>query len=174
MKLRQKEKDVDESEGTNENASGSTYNFGAALLASKFPADTFCGVHRNQIAKTARDLMKLQKPLSLTLVLMMQDPNSDAAPCLQISVKHNSLIFFSREPKLKSQGALSPLMRMSHDLTLSSDKAAQLKHVLSTLDDLSSEELGAKIKEYKITAPDTKNPLFDPYPFNLMFQTFQV
>ncbi|KAF2307417.1 hypothetical protein GH714_027026 [Hevea brasiliensis] len=39
------------------------------------------------------------------------------------------------------------------------------------LDDLSAEELGAKIKEYGIVAPDTKNPLSDPYPFNLMFQT---
>uniref|UniRef100_A0A803NDL4 glycine--tRNA ligase n=1 Tax=Chenopodium quinoa TaxID=63459 RepID=A0A803NDL4_CHEQI len=39
------------------------------------------------------------------------------------------------------------------------------------LDDFSSEEMGSKIKEYGITAPDTKNPLSDPYPFNLMFQT---
>ncbi|KAK4354407.1 hypothetical protein RND71_026601 [Anisodus tanguticus] len=33
------------------------------------------------------------------------------------------------------------------------------------------EELGAKIKEYDITSPDTKNPLSEPYPFNLMFHT---
>lgn len=54
---------------------------------------------------------------------------------------------------------------------ISTEKAAELNHVLAVLDDLSSEQLGAKIKEYGITSPDTKNPLSDPYPFNLMFQT---
>ncbi|TYI33490.1 hypothetical protein ES332_A04G136900v1 [Gossypium tomentosum] len=61
--------------------------------------------------------------------------------------------------------------KLKKDLTISAEKAAELKHVLATLDDLSAEALGAKIKEYGITAPDTKNPLSDPYPFNLMFQT---
>ncbi|KAK7279346.1 hypothetical protein RJT34_24395 [Clitoria ternatea] len=61
--------------------------------------------------------------------------------------------------------------KLQRDLTLSSDKVVELKHVLATLDDISGEELGAKIKEYKITTPDTKNPLSDPYSFNLMFQT---
>ncbi|KAK6153860.1 hypothetical protein DH2020_013499 [Rehmannia glutinosa] len=54
---------------------------------------------------------------------------------------------------------------------LSAEKAAELRHVLNVLDNLSMEELSAKIKEYGITAPDTKNTLSDPYPFNLMFQT---
>lgn len=61
--------------------------------------------------------------------------------------------------------------KLEKDLTITSEKAAELKHVLAVLDDLSAEELGAKIKEYGITAPDTKNSLSDPYPFNLMFQT---
>ncbi|XP_022726294.1 glycine--tRNA ligase, mitochondrial 1-like [Durio zibethinus] len=61
--------------------------------------------------------------------------------------------------------------KLQKDLSISAEKAAELKHVLATLDDLSAEELGAKIKEYGITAPDTKNPLSNPYPFNLMFQT---
>ncbi|XP_076942099.1 glycine--tRNA ligase, mitochondrial 1-like [Bidens hawaiensis] len=61
--------------------------------------------------------------------------------------------------------------KLENDLTMSADKAAELKHVLAILDDLSGEQLGAKIKEYGIVAPDTKNPLSDPYPFNLMFQT---
>ncbi|XP_074558492.1 glycine--tRNA ligase, mitochondrial 1-like [Curcuma longa] len=61
--------------------------------------------------------------------------------------------------------------KLEKDLTLSSEKAAELRHVLAVLDDLSAEELGAKLKEYGITAPDTKNLLSDPYPFNLMFQT---
>ncbi|XP_039042339.1 glycine--tRNA ligase, mitochondrial 1-like [Hibiscus syriacus] len=57
------------------------------------------------------------------------------------------------------------------DVSITADKAAELKHVLAVLDDLSADELGEKIKEYAIVAPDTKNPLSDPYPFNLMFQT---
>ncbi|KAG5228024.1 Glycyl-tRNA synthetase family protein [Salix suchowensis] len=61
--------------------------------------------------------------------------------------------------------------KIQKDLSISAEKAAELKHILAVLDDLSAEELGAKIKEYGITAPDTRNPLSDPYPFNLMFQT---
>ncbi|KAI4304880.1 hypothetical protein MLD38_040339 [Melastoma candidum] len=61
--------------------------------------------------------------------------------------------------------------KLQKDLTLTSEKAAELKHVLATLDDLSADQLGAKIKEYGIVAPETKNGLSDPYPFNLMFQT---
>ncbi|XP_074573388.1 glycine--tRNA ligase, mitochondrial 1-like [Curcuma longa] len=61
--------------------------------------------------------------------------------------------------------------KLEKDLTLSAEKAAELKHVLAMLDDFSAEELGAKLKDYGITAPDTKNTLSDPYPFNLMFQT---
>ncbi|XP_059633420.1 glycine--tRNA ligase, mitochondrial 1-like [Cornus florida] len=61
--------------------------------------------------------------------------------------------------------------KLEKDLTMTAEKAAEFKHVLAVLDDLSPEQLGAKIKEYGITAPDTKNPLSDPYPFNLMFQT---
>ncbi|KAL4349690.1 hypothetical protein AHAS_Ahas10G0067200 [Arachis hypogaea] len=61
--------------------------------------------------------------------------------------------------------------KLQKDLTMSSEKAVELKHVLATLDDLSAEALGAKIKEYRILAPETKNTLSDLYPFNLMFQT---
>ncbi|KAJ6837500.1 putative glycine--tRNA ligase, mitochondrial 1 [Iris pallida] len=61
--------------------------------------------------------------------------------------------------------------KLEKDLTLPQEKVAELKHVVAVLDDLSPDELGAKIKEYGITAPDTKNSLSDPYPFNLMFQT---
>ncbi|KDP22529.1 hypothetical protein JCGZ_26360 [Jatropha curcas] len=61
--------------------------------------------------------------------------------------------------------------KLEKDLSISAEKAAELNHVLAILDDLSAEELGNKIKEYGITAPDTKNQLSEPYPFNLMFQT---
>ncbi|XP_019170112.1 PREDICTED: glycine--tRNA ligase, mitochondrial 1-like [Ipomoea nil] len=61
--------------------------------------------------------------------------------------------------------------KLERDPNLPADKVAEYRHVLAVLDDLSAEELGAKIKDYGITAPDTKNPLSAPYPFNLMFQT---
>jgi glycyl-tRNA synthetase len=61
--------------------------------------------------------------------------------------------------------------KLERDTTLSPEKIEELNHVLAVLDDLSAEQLGAKIKEYGIVAPDTKNLLSDPYPFNLMFQT---
>ncbi|PWA82758.1 glycyl-tRNA synthetase / glycine--tRNA ligase [Artemisia annua] len=61
--------------------------------------------------------------------------------------------------------------KLEKDVAISSEKAAELMHILAVLDDLSAEQLGAKIKEYAIVAPDTKNPLSDPYPFNLMFAT---
>lgn len=61
--------------------------------------------------------------------------------------------------------------KLEQDTTLSPEKVEELNHILAVLDDLSAEQLGAKIKEYGIVAPDTKNPLSDPYPFNLMFQT---
>ncbi|OVA19100.1 WHEP-TRS [Macleaya cordata] len=60
---------------------------------------------------------------------------------------------------------------LEKDLSLPVEKVTELKHVLAVLDEFSAEELGSKIKEYGITAPDTKNSLSDPYPFNLMFQT---
>ncbi|CAL8993518.1 unnamed protein product [Prunus brigantina] len=61
--------------------------------------------------------------------------------------------------------------KLQKDLNITAEKAKELKHVLAMLDDFSAEELGAKIKEYGIVSPDTKNSLSDPYPFNLMFQT---
>ncbi|OIT06599.1 PREDICTED: glycine--tRNA ligase, mitochondrial 1-like [Nicotiana attenuata] len=61
--------------------------------------------------------------------------------------------------------------KLERDPNLPAEKAAEFRHVLAVLDDLSAEELGAKIKDYGITAPDTRNPLSAPYPFNLMFQT---
>ncbi|KAL6190680.1 hypothetical protein ACLB2K_037074 [Fragaria x ananassa] len=61
--------------------------------------------------------------------------------------------------------------KLEKDLRITSEMAMEMKEVLSNLDVLSAEELGQCIKKYGIKAPDTKNPLSDPYPFNLMFQT---
>jgi glycyl-tRNA synthetase len=61
--------------------------------------------------------------------------------------------------------------KLDKDNTLPPGKVEEFNKILAILDDLSTEQLGAKIKEYGIVAPDTKNSLSDPYPFNLMFQT---
>nr|CAB3484381.1 unnamed protein product [Digitaria exilis] len=61
--------------------------------------------------------------------------------------------------------------KLEKDHTLSPEQAEEYNNILAILDDLSAEQLGAKIREFGIVAPDTKNPLSDPYPFNLMFQT---
>jgi glycyl-tRNA synthetase len=60
---------------------------------------------------------------------------------------------------------------LEKEALLSAAKRQELKEVLATLDELTAEQLGAKLKEYNITAPDTKNGLTDPFPFNLMFGT---
>ncbi|TKW04104.1 hypothetical protein SEVIR_7G087600v4 [Setaria viridis] len=61
--------------------------------------------------------------------------------------------------------------KLEKDHTLSPEQTEEYNKILAILDDLSAEQLGSKIREYGIVAPDTKNPLSDPYPFNLMFQT---
>ncbi|KAF5742084.1 Cyclic nucleotide gated channel 5 isoform 1 [Tripterygium wilfordii] len=65
MELRQKEEDEVEAEGSDgaiNNVGGGSYSLGATLLASRFAANALRGVHRNRNAKTARELVKLQKP----------------------------------------------------------------------------------------------------------------
>ncbi|KAI3875818.1 hypothetical protein MKX03_023741 [Papaver bracteatum] len=62
-------------------------------------------------------------------------------------------------------------MEKLKDLNLRIEKVQEFKRVVAMLDDFSPEQLSSKIKEYGIVAPVTKNPLYDPYPFNLMFQT---
>ncbi|KAL3746280.1 hypothetical protein ACJRO7_015267 [Eucalyptus globulus] len=67
MELRRKEEEEEEevegSDGTRKNAgTGGSYSIGATFLASRFAANALRGVHRNRNAKSARDLVKLQKP----------------------------------------------------------------------------------------------------------------
>lgn len=47
----------------------------------------------------------------------------------------------------------------------------EVREVLARLDDLSAEQLGAELQKYGVTAPETKNPISKPFPFNLMFKT---
>lgn len=55
--------------------------------------------------------------------------------------------------------------------TVTEEERTQLNKDLVAADAFSKEELGAKLKEYAIKAPETGNDLTDPYEFNLMFPT---
>ncbi|KAG2668224.1 hypothetical protein I3760_15G150300 [Carya illinoinensis] len=64
MELQRKEEEerAEGSAATHNNVGGGSYSLGATFLASRFAANALRGVHRNRNAKTARELMKLQKP----------------------------------------------------------------------------------------------------------------
>ncbi|KAF3452950.1 hypothetical protein FNV43_RR03383 [Rhamnella rubrinervis] len=59
---RKEEEEAEGSESARTSTSGGTYSLGATFLASRFAANALRGVHRNRNAKTARELVKLQKP----------------------------------------------------------------------------------------------------------------
>ncbi|CAK7338191.1 unnamed protein product [Dovyalis caffra] len=56
------EVEAEGSDGSRSNISGGSYSIGATFLATRFAANALRGVHRNRNAKTARELVKLQKP----------------------------------------------------------------------------------------------------------------
>ncbi|KAL1127968.1 hypothetical protein V6Z11_A13G215300 [Gossypium hirsutum] len=64
--LRRKEEEEEAaaggSDGTRNNCGGGSYSIGATFLASKFAANALRGIHRNRNAKSAKELVKLQKP----------------------------------------------------------------------------------------------------------------
>ncbi|GLU01346.1 hypothetical protein SLE2022_186580 [Rubroshorea leprosula] len=62
MELRRKEEEDEAEAETRSNAGGGSYSIRATFLASRFAANALRGVHRNRIAKSARELVKLQKP----------------------------------------------------------------------------------------------------------------
>lgn len=60
LELRRKEEEAEEMASSN--ASSGSYSLGATFLASRFAANALRGVHRNRNLKSARELVKLQKP----------------------------------------------------------------------------------------------------------------
>ncbi|XP_060171768.1 probable cyclic nucleotide-gated ion channel 5 [Lycium barbarum] len=63
MELQRKEEEEAEAlAAASGNSSGATYSIRATFLASKFAANALRGVHRNRNLKSARELVKLQKP----------------------------------------------------------------------------------------------------------------
>ncbi|KAI3902677.1 hypothetical protein MKW92_050918 [Papaver armeniacum] len=97
-------------------------------------------------------------PLTLTLFVSLEENMLEVdCPCV------------TPELVLQASGHVEKFTDLVKDLSLSIEKVQELKHVLAMLVDFSPERLGSKIKECGRVAPDAKNPLFDPYPFNLMF-----
>lgn len=47
----------------------------------------------------------------------------------------------------------------------------EVMEVLSRIDELSADELHAQLQKYDVKAPETKNAISKPFPFNLMFKT---
>ncbi|KAL2534820.1 putative cyclic nucleotide-gated ion channel 5 [Abeliophyllum distichum] len=62
LELRRKEEEAAEELAGATNASGGSYSIGATFLATRFAANALRGVHRNRNLKSARELVKLQKP----------------------------------------------------------------------------------------------------------------
>ncbi len=60
---------------------------------------------------------------------------------------------------------------MLEDRKLPADQRAQLEKLGRTVDAMSAAEIAQNIKALNVVAPETKNPLTDPYPYNLMFAT---
>lgn len=62
LELRRKEEEEEALAGARSSSAEGSYSIGATFLASRFAANALRGVHRNRNLKTARELVKLQKP----------------------------------------------------------------------------------------------------------------
>ncbi|XP_051140698.1 probable cyclic nucleotide-gated ion channel 5 [Andrographis paniculata] len=62
LKRKEEEEAAEGSAEARSSAGGGSYSIGATFLASRFAANALRGVHRNRNLKSARDLVKLQKP----------------------------------------------------------------------------------------------------------------
>jgi glycyl-tRNA synthetase len=60
---------------------------------------------------------------------------------------------------------------MLEDRKLPADQRAHLEKLGRTVDAMSAAEIAQNMKALNVVAPETKNPLSDPYPYNLMFAT---
>ncbi|GAB4820588.1 hypothetical protein N2152v2_007634 [Parachlorella kessleri] len=68
------------------------------------------------------------------------------------------------------EGHLEALLEdRKHPLT--AEQTREARELLAGVGELKAAELGAALKKYGVKAPDTKNDISDPFPFNLMFKT---
>ena len=63
------------------------------------------------------------------------------------------------------------LERILADPMTPADRRRELEDMLARIEEFTAEEMGAAIVNLGIKAPETKNDLSAPYPFNLMFPT---
>ncbi|GMH43893.1 hypothetical protein BSKO_11827 [Bryopsis sp. KO-2023] len=54
---------------------------------------------------------------------------------------------------------------------LSPEKKAEAQDILIRVGEFGAEELGSALEKYQVKAPETKNDISKPFPFNLMFKT---
>ena len=66
---------------------------------------------------------------------------------------------------------LEDLLEKKLATPIPADERAAIKDVLARIDEHTAAELGGYLKQYGAKAPETGNPISDPFPFNLMFQT---
>jgi glycyl-tRNA synthetase len=60
---------------------------------------------------------------------------------------------------------------MLEDRKLPAEQRAHLEKLSRTVDAMSAAEIAQYMKALNVVSPETKNPLTDPYPYNLMFAT---
>ncbi|EFN58464.1 hypothetical protein CHLNCDRAFT_34068 [Chlorella variabilis] len=68
------------------------------------------------------------------------------------------------------EGALEALLEDRKN-PASPEAAKAARDLLARVGELGAEELGAALTQYGVKAPDTKNDISAPFPFNLMFKT---
>jgi len=65
----------------------------------------------------------------------------------------------------------SQLARKSRILYPASYDLQEAEDMLAGVGEMGKETLDAALKKFNVVAPDTKNPISTPFPFNLMFKT---
>ncbi|CAA3030859.1 probable cyclic nucleotide-gated ion channel 5, partial [Olea europaea subsp. europaea] len=62
LELHRKDEAAEELARASTKAGGGSYSIGVTFLATRFAANAFRGLHRNRNLRSARELVKLQKP----------------------------------------------------------------------------------------------------------------
>jgi glycyl-tRNA synthetase len=130
-----------------------------------------CAIKNNVINLWRRHFILEENMLELDLTCLTPEPVFKASGHVQRfadwMVKDEKTNTCYRADKLLAEVIENELDQPN----ITPKRQEELRAVLKAIDGYSGAELGAKIKELGIVAPETKNPLSDPYPFNLMFST---
>lgn len=63
------------------------------------------------------------------------------------------------------------MIQSPHDIQAALLILQEVEDLLAKIDELDGFELGAALTKYEVKAPETKNDISPPFPFNLMFKT---